>query len=890
MTGKTLSHYEIQDQLGAGGMGEVYRARDMKLGRSVAVKVLPAAFASDPDRISRFEREAKLLASLNHPNIAALHGMDVFDGTHFLVMELIEGETLADRMVRGRIPIDDALGIAHQIAEALEAAHEKGIVHRDLKPANVKIAPDDTVKVLDFGLAKALENAPATTTLANSPTLSVAATQAGVILGTAAYMSPEQAKGFPVDARSDIFSFGCVLYEMLTGKQPFHGETAAEVMASVLVRDTDWSALPANLNPRVTELLRRCLEKNPKRRWQAAGDLRAELESLVAIGGSAVVASAAAPTRNYWKAAALFSFLGMIGLAMAAVALYRPPVERQVIRFSVSLPDKTNLANPFAGAVLSPDGRHVAFVARSENGRNQLWIHALDSLTARLVPDTDGVVPLIFWSPDSRSVAFVTQNKLRRVQINGGGIQSICDVQALVGGTWNANGVIVFAQDFGGPLYRVPANGGSPIAVTKLDGHANHRLPQFLPDGRRFLYLAVGGEMPEILVGDLESSETKRLFTADTAATFVEPGLLLFVRQGVLLAQQFDTRSLETVGEPRPIAEPVAYNPGGPNVGLSGFSVSNTGVLAYRTGGSQLIESVRLMWMDRSGKELEQVGEPGPYRGVELSPDERRLAVHRHDGTGGDLWVFERQRPAPLRLTFDASQENSSPLWSQDGKTIAFASLRGGMWGIYQKPADGAGEEQLLFQTKLQIMPKAWSPDGKVIVFWQRDTSFDLWTLPLGGERKPQPFLNSRFAESHGQVSPNGKWISYNSNETGRPEIHVRPFPSGPGQWQVSTSGGVFSRWRADGKELYYLTSASRGKLMAIEIKDAGGSFEYGTATELFDSQYENYNHANGGNWHTYAVTRDGQRFLIPRPLETAAIATGTSFNVVLNWPLLLTK
>ena len=500
-------------------------------------------------------------------------------------MELIEGETLADRMLRGPIPIDDALGIAHQIAEALEAAHEKGIVHRDLKPANVKIAPDGTVKVLDFGLAKALETAPATTTLAEFADAEHGGDTGG---------SHPRHRGLHVAGASQGFSGRSPQRHLLVRVRALRNadrEAAVsrrdrrEVMASVLVRDTEWSALPANLNPRVTELLRRCLEKNPKRRWQAAGDLRAELESLVAAGGSAVVASAAAPTRNYWKAAALISFLGMIGLAMAAVALYRPPVERQVMRFSVSLPDKTAFATPFTGAVLSPDGRHLAFIARSENGRNQLWIQALDSLTARPVPDTDGVAPFIFWSPDNRSVAFVTQNKLRRVQIDGGGVQSISDAQGLFGGTWNANGVIVFAPDASGPLSRVPANGGSPIAVTKLDGHANHRLPQFLPDGRRFLYLAVGAEMSEILVGDLESSETKRLFTADTAATFVEPGLLLFVRQGVMLAQQFDTRGLETIGASRPIAEPVAYNPGGPNVGLSGFSASNTGVLTYRTGG-----------------------------------------------------------------------------------------------------------------------------------------------------------------------------------------------------------------------------------------------------------------------------------------------------------------
>jgi Tol biopolymer transport system component len=747
---------------------------------------------------------------------------------------------------------------------------------------------------LDFGLAKAMDNAPASATLSNSPTLSMAATQAGVILGTAAYMSPEQAKGFQADARSDVFSFGCVLYEMLTGRQAFQGETATEVLASVLVREPEWRFLPQNVNPRIPDLLRRCLEKNPKRRWQSTADLRAELEAIGKAPRTAATSESSRTRRNYWKVASILFFAGMIGFASVAAYFYKPVTDPGVIRFSLSPPDKTTVAQN--GFVISPDGRNFAFAARDvDGGKVHLWIQPIDALSAKPIPGTEDVVGGFFWSPDSRSIAFFLQGKLKRVDISGGPVQTICDAATLRGGTWNSDGVIVVALELAGPLYRVPATGGKPVAVTKLENQGGHRYPHFLPDGQHFLYYVVPSnpENSGVYLGDLQGHPAKHVVAAETSAEFVPPGFLLFIRQGILLAQQFDARNLQTIGDPKPVAEPVLYSSGGANLGLASFSASTNGILSYRTGRAQAIEDVRLTLVDRSGKELEQLGKPGPYRGIDLSPDNKSVAGHRHDGLGGDLWIFQSPRPTPLRFTFDASVENASPVWSPDGKYIAFGSPRQGMWGLYRKPTDGSTGEELLLQDKSAVvLPVSWSPDGKFLVFDKQGTGAggELWLLPLTGEKKPQPFLQSRFNESHAQVSPDGKWISYNSNESGTNEIYVRPFPSGAGRWQISTNGGIFSRWRADSKEIYYLTSVNNGKMMAVEVKASDSMFHYETAKELFDSKYLNYTHPGGGRWHTFAVFRDGQRFVIPRPVEAAPDTSSDSFVVVLNWQSALNK
>jgi Tol biopolymer transport system component len=906
--GTNLGHHEILALAGTGGMGEVWRARDTKLKRDVAIKVLPEGFASNPERLARFQREAEVLASLKHPNIATIHGLEEYDGVRAIVMEFVEGPTLADRIRAGPIPLDEALPIAKQIADALETAHEKGVIHRDLKPANVKITPEGTAKVLDFGLAKALEPGEAggpggAGGLSNAPTLTSPAmmTGAGMILGTAAYMSPEQARGKTVDKRCDIWSFGVVLFELFTGRQVFIGEEVSDILAAVLRAEPDWNALPRNTPASIRTLLRRCLERDPKERLRDMGEARIAIQRYLADPAASPVATVAPePRRKYWKAASVLFFVTTTALAVAAAFLYWKEPERNVVRFAVSLPEKTILNSGLAsvggdvGAVVSPDGRNLAFTARDASGKTRLWVQPIDSLTAKVVPDTDEA-DLPFWSPDSRFIAFSSLGKLKRVDVNGGPVQTICNqanTAFSVGGTWNSEGVILFSSGPRSPLYRVAAAGGQPVAITKLlEGQSGHRFPWFLPDGRHFVYFAVGSaENSGVLAGDLQSGATKRLFAADTGAVYVPPDFLLFIRQGILLAQEFDAKKLETIGDPKPVAEQVVYSTAGPTLGA--FSASTNGVLTYRTGaargGGGLL---RLTWVDRTGKELEQIGQPGPYRGVELSPDGKRLAVHRHEGNGGDVWVFEPPRTTPLRLTFDASQDNSSPIWSADGKRIVFGSLRAGMWGLYQKPADGAGDEELLYQAKMPIMPTSWSQDGQFLVFWLVDpkTGWDLWVLPLKGDKKPQPFLQSAFNESTGQISPDGKWISYSSNESGQFEIYVRPFPSGSGRWQVSTDGGFFSQWRPDGKEIFYQTTVSRGKVMAVEVKTSGPTFEYGAARELFDSQYVNVEHA-GGNYHSYAVSRDGQRFLIPRPVAAPSDTSATSFTVVLNWPSLLKK
>ncbi len=886
MIGKTLGHYQISGHIGKGGMGEVFQAKDQVLGRDVAIKVLPDEFARDTDRVARFQREAKLLASLNHPNIAAIYGLEQSEGKNFLVLELVEGQTLADRIKAGPIPVEESLKLALQIAEALEAAHEKGVIHRDLKPANIKVTPDAKVKVLDFGLAKAYAG-DQEVNLSNSPTLSDAATRQGVILGTAAYMSPEQAKGKNVDKRADIWAFAVVLFEMLTGRQLFTGETVSETLAAVLMREPDWSLLPRNTPAIIRSLLNRCLKRDPKDRQRDIGESRIAIAEHLE-NPAVQAASPVMPVRSlkYWRAASILFFLGMVAVLFAY--LNRKEREPGLAQFSVSLPEKAHLNTSIS---ISPDGQILAFTAQDETGKSGLWIRPINSLVARAIPDTTGAARP-FWSPDSRSIGFFEGNKLKRVDINAGPVQTVCDSPWESGGSWNSEGVIVArgGRTFNGPLCRVAAGGGVPVPVIKLqEGQVFFTQPWFLPDNRHFLFYSYGFGHPEnsgVFVADLSSSETKRLFAADSAAEFSPPNYLLFVRQGVLLAQEFDLKKLQTIGDPKPVAEQVSHD----WFGHGHFSISRTGVLAYTRGGS-LVRDVKLVWVDRSGKEVGQVGKAGGFSGVELSPDGKRLAVHQHDGNGGDVRIFDAQHIAPMRLTFDASQDNSSPIWSPDGKRIAFGSVRAGMPSIYVKSADGTGEEELLLQSKEPVVPMAWSSDNRFLVFWKNDlkTSADLWILPLEGDKKPRPFLQSTFLEGHGQISPDGKWLAYWSGESGQEEIYVRPFPSGPGRWQVSTNGGTFPRWRSDGKELFYLTTDSFGKMMAVEIKSSGAAFGYGSAKELFDSQYENFTHpGHSGYWHTYAVSPDGQRFLIPRPVAPQTLINDVT--IVLNWPSLLKK
>jgi eukaryotic-like serine/threonine-protein kinase len=892
--GTKLGPYSVLSQIGAGGMGDVYRAKDTRLNRDVALKVIPEVFAADSDRMARFEREAKLLASLNHPHIATIYGLEESSSTKALVMELVEGPTLADRIAAGPIPLDEALPIAKQIAEALEYAHDKGVIHRDLKPANIKVTADGTVKVLDFGLAKALTDEPTASNMSNSPTLSMAATMQGVILGTAAYMSPEQARGKTVDRRADIWAFGVVLFEMLTGNPVFAGEDVSETLAFVMTKEPAFDALPAKMPLAIRTLLRRCLAKDVRQRLQHIGEARIALEHL----GEAPIKSDAALQRKrpvVWMAMSATFFLATIALVFMRFYDSRSASEPATVRFAIPPPEKTTFETggtpggiaAYTGGSISPNGSQLAFTARDESGKVMLWIRALDSLAAQLLPGTEGA-GLPFWSPDSRSVAFFAQGKLKKIDVQGGTPQVICDAPNGRPGSWNRDGVILFSPNNAGPISRVSSAGGAAVAVTKLmPQQTRHGFASFLPDGRHFLYFAPEGqENSGIFIGSLDSLDGQRLLTADSQAIYAPPGYVLFVRQGTLFAQGFDSQKFQLKGEPIRIAEQITFE--GPG---AAFSVSENGVLAFRSGTGQ--QNLHLTWVDRNGKLIETVGPAGAWQGPDLSPDGKQIVLHRHDSGGGDVWLIETTGGKASRLTFDASQENSSPIWSPDGSRIVFGSRRNGKWGLYQKLSNGTGSEELLVESDQVVSPMSWSADDKYILYMLQDpkTGYDGWALPLTGDRKPFPILNTVFAEAHPQISPDGKWVAYGSDETGRREIYVQSFPPGAGKWQISSSGGNYARWRRNGKELFFMEATTGGKMFFAGIDSTGGTLKFSAPRPLFDSGYVNQSFGHTGNWNVYAVSTDGQRFLIPRPESNlTGASTNTPITVVLNWTAGLKK
>jgi len=898
--GTRLGPYQIVAPLGAGGMGEVYRARDTKLGRDVAIKILPDAFVADPDRVARFQREAQLLAALNHPNIAAIYGLDETDGKTAIVLELVEGETLEARLnslrTKGsRLPLDEALPIARQIAEALEAAHEKGVIHRDLKPANIKITAQGAVKVLDFGLAKMAE--PSGTSgsagLSMSPTLSVHATFAGVILGTAAYMSPEQARGRPVDKRTDIWAFGCVLFEMIAGRQTFDaGDTVSDAVAAILKTEPDWSALPADTPVRVRALLRRCLQKDPLRRLRDIGDARLELDDVVTDPlPSAPVGVAKRSRTSAWLA---WSIAGVLGLALAAVGtayVMIPRAQPAVVRLQVLAPEgrfDTNVGNNgLNSGTISPDGRKLAFIIAP---KQQIWIRPIGSLTATPLAGSDGAAPDLFWSPDSQYLGFFAQGKVKKIDVGGGPPQTLCTVQSGRGGAWNRDGIIVFGQ-LTGPLMQVSASGGEPSVAIKAPA-ADDALwnPSFLPDGRHVLF-RVQGSTPGMFVGTLGSDVVSRVLKEDYHARYAS-GHLLYVKEGTLLAQPFDPSTLSTSGDPSAVVEHVSYS----SV-LGAFSVSPNGVLTYRNAVSSG-DDLQLTWVDRTGKSIGTVGAAGAYYGVDLAPDGQRIAVHRHVEEGGDIWVVDSERGTMSRLTLDSSHDNVAPVWSPDGRRIAYSSQRGRAWAIYARAADGSGDEETLLDAQPQFpkAAKSWSPDGRNVLFMQSNPggSGDLWVLPLFGDRKPFPFIQTPFAELFGDISPDGQWIAYHSTESGRSEIYVRSFPGGSGKWPVSTNGGVYPRWRRDGKELFYVNNTNvftGSPLMAVSIQSVGSTLRAGIPTALFNTALTAGLRHPGGPANVFAVAPDGQRFLMLKPVGGSASEPAPStITVVLNWPALLKK
>jgi len=874
--GTRIGPYEVVGPLGAGGMGVVHRAKDTRLGREVALKFLPPGFAEDPERHARFEREAKLLASLNHPHIAVLYGLEHIDGQHALAMELVEGEGLDERIARGPLPVEDAAPIALQIADALEAAHEKGIVHRDLKPANVRVRPDGVVKVLDFGLAKAWDE-PATgvSELAHSPTITGHHTRAGVILGTAAYMSPEQARGKPVDKRADVWAFGCVLYEMLAGRKAFEGETASDTLAAVLKSEPDLGTLPAQVPVNVRRLIARCLQKEPRQRLRDVGDAALELTERGGVERPHPATVTAAPRRR-WLAWAAPAAACVLGLA-AGGALFHRAARAPLVRASLPPPADAEyfLASRQPGpASVSPDGTRIVFAARDEQHGVKLWLRRLDSVDATPLPDTDNA-SYPFWAPNGSSLGFFAGGKLKRIDLQSGSVVALADAPFGKSGTWNERDVIVYAPSYNSGLLRVSAQGGTATAVTRLDPvqHQNsHRFPQFLPDGDHFVFLVrAAGESGRVsnrvMVGSLSGGEPKALFETATNVAY-SAGFLLYTRERLLVARRFDPRSLQLSGEEIPVAAGVSVMSG---AALAMFSVSVNGVLVYGQGKSAT--DARLTWFDRQGRSVGTVGPPAIYQSLAVAPDGRRVAVEEMDATTGqvDVWVLDADRGIPVRATFGGS-ESSGPAWMPDGRTLLFRSRRTGALDLFRTNANGSGEAQPVLASDTDKQATSVSPDGRFLAFRAagKETRMDVWILPLDGSRPAYPLLQSRFDEEEARFSPDGRWLAFQSNESGRNEIYVTSFPQRGERLRASSEGGVLPRWSSDGRELYY-RSEDANDLFAVSARETEGSLELGPPARLFRVQ-----HATLGGFEAA-----GGRFLM---IIDEDIRDRTPLALVMNW------
>ena len=892
--GTKLGRYEIRSKIGAGGMGEVYQARDMELGRDVALKVLPSSFSDDATRLNRFQQEACAAGALNHPNVLIVHDIGAHDGAPYVVSELLEGETLRKRI--GGTPLGQrrAIDYALQIANGLAAAHEKGIIHRDLKPDNIFITKDGRVKILDFGLAK-LTQLDGNQSQTDVPTRRVD-TDPGVVMGTVGYMSPEQLKGRAVDQRSDIFSFGAILYEMLSGRRAFHGESVAETMSAILKEDPpELSDTNKSVSPALERLIHHCLEKNQEARFHSARDITFALEALSGSTASAfseTATNAAWPSLRWRLRGWLPWGIAAAALLVAALALAWPYFRRspsgevtEATRFIIPMADKALIIGP---PVISPDGRRIVYRLNTEDGKELLWVRALGSLDARpLVGSEGGLQP--FWSADSRSIGFFANTKLKRIDLSGGSAQTLCDAPSNVSGAWSRDGTIIFSRGIASGLFRVTAAGGTPVQVTQVDPSRNeieHTWPYFLPDGRHFLYLVRSAQPDQsaIYVGSLDSKETKSLVKVHSSAVFAPPGYLLFVRENTLMAQAFEADNLELKGDAFPVAEQTVRNP---IIGRAMFSVSENGVLVMRTGG---INNNQLIWFDRAGKQLGPLTARGGYNSPALSPDDKSVAVSRVDfltGTASDIWLIDLQRGTQVRLTNDPAGD-SYPAWSPAGDRIAFLSARNGQSSIYEKLSNGSAAEQpLLSSGELKFNP-TFSPDGQFVMYaqLQPNTNLDLYLLSCGPDKKNQPFLQTNFIEGQPRISPNGRWVAYTSNETGQFEVYIQTFPAPGGRLAISVGGGSQPQWRADGRELYYY--APDRKLMAVEVNGDGPTFKVEAAKPLFEIRVSGagIDQSFPGNGY-FTVTRDGNRFLVPSLPE---VTERQQINVILNWTADLKK
>ena len=849
--GTRLGIYEVTAQIGQGGMGHVYRARDTKLHRDVALKILPDAFASDPDRLARLTREAQTLASLNHPNIAHIHGLEESGGVRALVMELVEGEDVSHRIARSAIPVGEALLIAKQIADALEAAHEQGIIHRDLKPANLKLREDGTVKVLDFGLAKGIEpTGAAAADVSRSPTITTPAmTQAGVLLGTAAYMSPEQAKGRTADRRSDIWAFGAVLYEMLTGQRAFKGEDVAETLAYILTRDPDWTALPADTPPLIRRLVRRCLEKDPRRRLQAIGEARAQIDDLASGSiDDGADREKAARVAGWRRALPWLIAAAAVAVALVTVSVARRPILRSApLRVSADLGADVPLTNPTFGAIiiLSPDSALVAFIGQKTGGRRQLFVRRLSELRATPLAGTDDA-DSPFFSPDSQWIAFFAAGKLKKISVTGGGAFTICDAPNGRGGAWNPDGTIVFSPDSRDvtPLLRVSSDGGTSQALTALDaGEISHRWPQLLPGGKGVLFTVdVNGALDNanLVIQKLPAGPRKVVHRGGYYGRYLASGHLVFVHEGALFAVPFDVDRLEASGPPVRVVEGIASS------SLSGgaqFDVSPSGTLVYLPG-TRTDVALPMHWMDRAGRTTLLRQSPAYWINPRFAPDGTRIALQEIENRS-DIGVYELARDTVTRLTSDGVA-NTNPIWTPDGRRVVFSSVRANALtaNLYWRRADGTGEAQRLTESGNPQYPSSWHPSGKFLAFEERNarTASDIMILPMEGDEasgwkpgKPTALLNSPSSEREPMFSPDGRWVAYVSNESGRDEVYVRPFGNSGGVWRISTGGGEHPTWSPTTRELFYSLDAQI--LVASYLVD-GDSFRAEKPRRLAETRF----------------------------------------------------
>lgn len=872
--GNKLGSYEILAPLGAGGMGEVYRARDLKLKREVAIKVLPEVFSKDAARVARFMREAEVLAALNHPHIAAIYDFAHFGETQCLILEYIEGETLADRIARGPLPFAEAMVIARQIAQALEAAHEKGITHRDLKPANIKLMTNVAAKVLDFGLAKVHEGHDSGLDVVNSPT-AISATTPGMILGTAAYMPPEQAKGKDVNQTGDVWAFGCILYEMLSGHRAFDGETVTEIFANVLTAEPDWDRLPAKTPEAVFRLLRRCLRKERQQRLQYIADARIEIDEILSGKESARerrrMPAALEALSGQWLVAGMAALAILVVAGGMILSRPKPAVSPAMMRVDIATPATTDRVS----LAISPDGRKIAFVAVSETGSG-LWLRSLDSDVARPLPRTEGAM-YPFWSPDNRNIGFFADDKLLAINIETGLVQPLAPVSNPRGGAWNRDGTILLAAN-SGPIFTLPKSGGAPVELTKLEPQqVSHRYPQFLPDDRHFLYFVQGAETARgVYVGSLDGDPAQLVLAADAAAVYASTGQLFFVRQGTLLAQEFSLSDFKVKGNPETIADNIPVRSA-----VAPLSASAAGPIVYRTGSA--IGLRKLVWFDRNGKEASRVAAPIPGMNPSLTRDGKHVAFDQGIEGNVDIYILDLETEDIRQLTFD-EEADYRPLWSPDGNRVAFSSNGKGPYNLYTKVATGGGAEIPLLETPQHKTLNDWSRDGRYLLYRvsNSESNYDLWALELDAEGKPgktfEAVENKPSQEREGQFSPDAKWIAYQSNESGHFEIYVASFPPGNGRWNVSKNGGTQVRWGKEGRELFYIAPDGRLMSVSIHVSADGRAIESGTPEALFPAHLAGA--VESSERQQYLVSPDGKQFL----MNTVSDQSTSPITVILNW------